>query len=95
VLPELGEDSPQRMGMHNGLHGSIGSENQQPGGVGTTSNISEPFERGTVTPVEIFQHEHQWSLSREGVQGFGQLARHPRLGSGAHPTLERLPFGGG
>ena len=42
VLPELGEDCPQWMALHNGLHGAIGPENHEAGGIGTPRYIGEP-----------------------------------------------------
>ena len=94
MLPELGEDRPQWMALDHGLHGAIGPENHEAGGIGTPRHIGEPGQRGAITPVQIFHHEHQWVLGRERVQRVGQLAQHARLGGRTHRALERRPLGG-
>jgi len=45
---------------------------------------------GRPSSLRVYSHH-----KRGGVQGLGQLARHPRLGSGAHRALARLPLGAG
>ena len=82
------------MGLDNGVDGAIGPEKQQAGGIGTPGTIGEPFQRGAITPVQIFQHQHQRALGRQGIQGFGQFAQHPRLDGVAYCALQRLPLSG-
>ena len=94
VLPEFGEDRPQWMGMDNGLHRAIGAEKQQAGRIGTPRYIGEPGQRGTITPVQIFHHEHQRVLGRERLQRVSELTQHAWRGDRTRSALERHPLGG-
>ena len=94
VLPELSEDRPQRMALVSGLHGAIGAENQQVGGIGTPRHRGEPGQRGAITPVQIFHHEYQGARGRERLQCVGEFAQHAQRGGRAQRALECLPRGG-
>ena len=82
------------MRMDHDVHRAVGAENQQARRIGTPGHIGEPLQRGAITPVQVFQHEHQRALGRKGVESFGQLAQHRRLGRVASRVLERLPLRG-
>jgi hypothetical protein len=79
VLPKLGEDRSQWRVLDHGLHGAIGAEQQEAGGIGTPRHRGEPGQRGAITPVQVFHHEHQGGL---GLCGHG--AQPPPLLPRAH-----------
>ena len=75
--------------------GTIGPEDQQAGRVGTPGDRGEPLQRRAITPVQIFQHQHERMRRGEDLQCPGELAQHPPLACPERLALERLALGRG
>ena len=65
------------MGLNHGLHGAIGPQNEEAGGIGTPGHIRQPFQRGAIAPVQIFQHQDKTLLNRQNLQNPRCFPQHP------------------
>ena len=75
--PQLLEHPAQRVRPHHHVHRPIRPQEQEPGRVPPLRQIGEHVHRGHITPVQVFEHQHQGEGHRQRVQGLGQLAEHP------------------
>jgi hypothetical protein len=58
------------------LQRTIGPEDQKPRGCRAATQEGQQIERGVITPVQIFEHQEQWRVHRQGLHQGGKLAHH-------------------
>ena len=52
--------------------------------------MGQQIHRGPVTPLQVFEHEHQWGVGRQHIERLGEFAAHAGRGRPGHLALE--PF---
>ena len=90
---QLLDDAAQGMRPDRHLHRPIGPQHQQPCGSPALRQIGQGLHGGVITPLQVFEHQHQWRLGGQHVEGLGQLAQHPGGGRPLHLALQVLQLG--
>ena len=75
--PQLLEHPAQRVRPHHHVHRAIRPQHEEPGWVAPLRQVGEQVHRGHITPVQVFEHQHQGGGPGQGLQGLRQLAQHP------------------
>jgi hypothetical protein len=95
VLPELGDDGAQRMRVHNHVDGPVRAQDQEACRVAPAYHVRQPLQGGAITPVQIFQDEHQGACGGEHLERLGELPQHAGGCDAADGVLKVLPVLGG
>ncbi len=61
---------------HQHLYRPIGGEQEEAGLLLPPRHTREPVQGGDVTPMQVFEPEHQRALGRYHLYRFGQLPQH-------------------
>jgi hypothetical protein len=75
---------------HHHVHRAIRPQQQEPSRVASLRQVGERVHRGHITPVQVFEHEHQGRGPSQRVESFGHLAQHPPRGHVRDLPLEAL-----
>ena len=62
------------------LHRPIRPQQQQPRGGPPLRQIGQGLHGGGITPLQVFEHQHQRRVGRQDVERLGQLPQHPGRG---------------
>ena len=83
------------MGGDEEIRRPVGAEHEEPRRLGPPRDHREPFHRGRIGPVQVFEQQHHRLHARQDLQRFAQLAQHPLAGDAAARAPERLEIRGG
>ena len=87
---QLLDHAPQRMRPQHRLHRAIRPQHQQPRRLPPLGQVGQELDRGVVTPVQVFEHQHQRRVGRQHVERLGEFAQHARLRRALHLALHPL-----
>ena len=88
--PQLLHQAVQRVRVEHEVHRAIRPEHQQLRGLPPLRQVGQQVHRGPVTPLQVFEHEHQRGVGRQHVERLGEFAAHAGRGRPGHLALE--PF---
>jgi hypothetical protein len=63
--------------VHARFGGPVGADHEQPRDVALLGQGREQLDRGRITPVQVFEHDHHRGRRREGFDAHDHLAQHP------------------
>ena len=66
---------------------------QQPRWAPALYHIGQGVHGGVITPLQVFEHQHQWHVRRQDVERLGQLAQHARGARPLYLALQALQLG--
>ena len=64
---------PQGVPVRDHLGGPVGAEHEQPQGLGAPCQSAQHLHRRGVTPLQVFEHQHDDRLTREDHEGLDEL----------------------
>ena len=90
VPSQLLHQAAQRVRVEHEVDGAIRPEHQQLRWVPPLRQVGQQVHRGPVTPLQVFEHQHQWGVGRQHIERLGEFAAHAGRGRPGHLALE--PF---
>ena len=90
VQGQLLLDRLQGMPMHDHLHRPIRAQHQQPRRLAPPRQIRQQVQRGLITPVQVFEHQHQRAARPSAPRRLRPLPQHALPRRPQHLALQRL-----
>jgi hypothetical protein len=90
-VPKFSDDGAQWMRVHNHVNGPVRAQDQEARRVASTHHVRQPLQGGAITPVQIFQDEHQRAGSGEHLKRLREFSLHAGRCDAAGHALEALP----
>ena len=87
---QLLDHPTQGMRLEQHLHRPIRPQHQQPRRLGPLRQVGEGLDRRGITPLQVFQDQHQRPVGRQYLQRLGELAQHPGRCHAVQAAVEPL-----
>jgi hypothetical protein len=91
VVPDLSDDGAQRMCVHNHLDWPICAQDQEARRIASAHDVCQPLQGGAITPVQVFQDEHQRVCGGEHLESLREFPQHAGWRDAAGQVLKALP----
>ena len=83
-------DPAQRVRDGRHVGGTVRAEDQQACWLAPAGQHAEQIDGGRVTPVQVFEQQHECGVPGQGLQGLDQLAQHPTAAGPVRTTPHGL-----
>src|ERR1051326_750694 len=81
-----------RMSQKNGVDRAIRTCKKQVCRLTTACERGDEIDRGSVSPMEVFENQNQRAIYGEGLECFAKLTYHAPPGASQDFSLERIPL---
>ena len=82
-----------RVGAHRRLDRPVCPQDQQTGRGTALRYIRQPLQRGTITPVQIFEHQDEWAVGTQRLHRLGEFPQHALPGGATAALLQCVELG--